>query len=979
MQPTRIGVLLACALMLLPPVPSIVSAQGPAAAPQTSRVVRPSGEPSKPGSPGQKPGDSSKSSDEKKPDGDQKEDEKKEEEGKPKIISRSSEPQLPEKFISIDIKPDADGKVTFNFQGVPWLPVLTWLAKISDQSLDWQELPGDYLNLRTQRAYDLKEARDLINRHLLARGFTLLLDGELLTVVNIKKINPGLVPRAEPDELADRMPHDFAKVSFPLKWMIAEKAAEELKPMLSENGTIAPLKSVNRLEVMDAVINLQEIHRLLTLEQSSTRTEPTQIKVFRLEHVRAEETVGLLEEILGLEKPPSGDISNSMGQQIMQQLQRMQQRSSSGGSNGGGDEEGKPRLIVNSRQNSILAHAPPDKMEIIEETILAVDVPQEGDRHILQNMDRMKVYRLITLDPQPLVQILLDLGDLSPRSRIQVDEDNRSIIVFGTLADHVTVKTLVDRLDGSNRSFEVVPLRRLRADEVAGTIQYMMGEEEEEEDNNRGGYYSYYSSRYGSRNSSSSSKDTRPFRVDADVENNRLLLWANDVEYEEVSNLLEKMGEIPPDRGSSETMRVIDLPSDGEAREILKRLEGIWPTIRPNELQVQPLRRDTERRAPADSVEDVPRTDVETKEDAAPVVDRGGRPAVQLAVMQQEHPLAGIENGEEGQTSVPAVPRSGREPPIVIQQLPDGRILLGSQDTRALDHLEEVLGQLTPDAPDFHVFQLKHPNTWAYGIELILEEYFQNEEDNETVIDPWWGYSYSQKKDSGSSRLSRRKQLKIISDSDSQTILVQGATNEQLKIIQNLIDIYDQPVSSDPASVRRMQVFRLQYSEAKTIADTVKSVYRDLLSANDPALQSPNQSREPSVDKGITYVYNRGPQAEGSEEEPQTPIRFKGLLSVGVDEISNSVVVSAAEGLMVDISELIEALDEAARPQTKVQVLQLSPGLDVATLKERLNDAFGEKRNQDRGRFDRRQFPGQGNNGPQPGPQPNGGQAPRGR
>lgn len=177
-----------------------------------------------------------------------------------------------------------------------------------------------------------------------------------------------------------------------------------------------------------------------------------------------------------------------------------------------------------------------------------------------------------------------------------------------------------------------------------------------------------------------------------------------------------------------------------------------------------------------------------------------------------------------------------------------------------------------------------------------------------------------------------------------------------------------------------MQVFRLEYSDAKVIADTVKAVYRDLLSANDPALQSPNQSREPSsVDKGITYVYNRGPQGDGDDPEPQTPIRFKGLLSVGVDEISNSVVVSAAEGLMDDIGQLIEALDEAARPQTKVQVLQLSPGLDVATLKERLNDAFGEKRPQDRGRFDRR--PQQGpNGGPQRGPQPNGGfQGPRGQ
>ncbi|MEW4528998.1 secretin N-terminal domain-containing protein [Maioricimonas sp. JC845] len=966
------------ALMLLSTGASVVHAQERTVVPQPGRVVRPGSAPSGAVRPGQKPGEAKKPEDGKKPDDGKKDgDEKKEDDGKPKIITRSSEPQLPEKFITIDIEPDADGKVTFNFQGVPWLPVLTWLAKISDQSLDWQEIPGDYLNLRTQRAYDLQEARDLINRHLLSRGFTLLVDGELLTVVNIRKINPGMVPRVEPDELADRMPHDFAKVSFPLKWMLAEKAAEELKPMLSENGTIAALKSVNRIEVMDAVINLQEIHRLLSLEQSSTRSEPTLIRVFTLEHIRAAETVSLLEEILGLEKPGGGgELSNSMGQQIMQQLQRMQRSSQSGSKGGGSDEENKPRLVVNERQNSILAHAPPDKMEVIEQTIRALDVPQERDRHILQNMDRMKVYRLTTLDPEPLVQVLLDLGDLSPRSKIQVDEDNRSIIVFGTLADHVTVKTLVERLDGSTRSFEVIPLRRLRADEVAGTIQYMMGEEEEEDDNSRGGYYSYYSYRYGSRRDSGSSKETRPFRVDADVENNRLLLWANEVEYKEVSNLLEKMGEIPPDRGSSETMRVIDLPSDEEARRILERLRTIWPNIRPNELQLQPGSPRTERTGPPADEDSTPRTEAANSAAAAPVIERRSRLAAQLAVMQEERPLTD-DAGEP--TAAPGDAGEDDAPPIVIQQLPDGRIIVGSQDTRALDRLEEVLGQLTPAAPEFHVFKLKHPNTWAYGIELILEEFFQNKAEEEAVFDPYWGYTYSQKEDSPN-RLSRKKQLKIISDSDSQTILVQGATSEQLKIIQNLIDIYDQPVSSDPASVRRMQVFRLEYSDANVIADTVKAVYRDLLSANDPALQSPNQSREPSsVDKGITYVYNRGPQGDGDDPEPQTPIRFKGLLSVGVDEISNSVVVSAAEGLMDDIGQLIEALDEAARPQTKVQVLQLSPGLDVATLKERLNDAFGEKRPQDRGRFDRR--PQQGpNGGPQRGPQPNGGfQGPRGQ
>ena len=108
------------------------------------------------------------------------------------------------KAEELKVRPDEKGRVRFNFNGQPWPAVLEWLAQISGMSLDWQELPGDYLNLTTQRSYTIEEARDLINRHLLARGFTLLCQGELLTVANIKKLDPSLVPRVEPRELERR-------------------------------------------------------------------------------------------------------------------------------------------------------------------------------------------------------------------------------------------------------------------------------------------------------------------------------------------------------------------------------------------------------------------------------------------------------------------------------------------------------------------------------------------------------------------------------------------------------------------------------------------------------------------------------------------------------------------------------------------------------------------------------------------------------
>ena len=94
-------------------------------------------------------------------------------------------PQAPDPK-ELEARPDAEGRVRFNFTGQPWPGVLQWLADISAMSLDWQELPDGYLNLTTQRSYTLEEARDLINRHLLAALHDAH-QGEVISIFKIEK------------------------------------------------------------------------------------------------------------------------------------------------------------------------------------------------------------------------------------------------------------------------------------------------------------------------------------------------------------------------------------------------------------------------------------------------------------------------------------------------------------------------------------------------------------------------------------------------------------------------------------------------------------------------------------------------------------------------------------------------------------------------------------------------------------------------
>jgi len=541
-------------------------------------------------------------------------------------------------------------------------------------------------------------------------------------------------------------------------------------------------------------------------------------------------------------------------------------------------------------------------------------------------------------------------------------------IVHGTLVDLNSVHELIQELDSSTRNFEVIPLRRLAADEVAGTIQYLMGDEEDD-DNSNSGYYSYYSYRYGRGGSSQKKEDKRPFKVDADIENNRLLLWANEVELEEVQNLLVKMGEIPSGEGSNETLRVIDLTTDEDADRVLERIRQMWPNLAPNQLQIQPSptqpspAEETDQTEPSGALPsaDEPRPTDEsirtTKADVEPThpLLAAWAGEDELLAFDDSASSVGSERGETDNNNVTVPPRSRRSsqrateqtaapstsasgaPPITIQRGPDGKLIITSSDTRALDRLEAMMVDVAPPRRDYHIFHLKYPQTWAYGIELNLKDFFKDEMDTTTSYDPFWGTRVTQQ-DAGGSRLSKRRSLKIISDADSRTILVQGATPSQLQTIGDLIDIYDQPASSDPQAMRTTKFFHLEYSSAETVADTLKSVYRDLLSTNDPALRDPNgdkENRPQATGTTLTYVYNRGGSGEEEGEEPSR-ITFEGLISVGVDPISNTLVVSAIEGLMPEITEIVDTLDKAARPAGNFRVISLDSSINPASVQARL-------------------------------------------
>ena len=876
-----------------------------------------------------------------------------------------------------------DGKVAFHFREQSWDGLIGWLSEISDHPIDWLELPGDQVNLRSPGRYTVEQTRDLFNRHLLARGYTLLEVDAGSTVVSTENINPAIVPRVDVDRLKTLPPYTFVRTTMDAGWLSAEKLAEEFKPLISAGGKLTALTTTNQIEGMDAAANLADIAGLLQQQRDDTSRQSLAPEM-RLRYVPAEQAKTMLEQFLGIDKKSQPTLTP---QQIEQMQRRGQQPPPQT------PKEPEVSIVANVRQNSVLIRGKPDRVAIAMEFLKRIDVPSDVMATLSDVEKRVEVVRLTTLDPEKLIEIVSEMNILEPATRIRADKENAALIVSGSPADRYIIQSLVTRLDGSGRSFEVLPLRRLDPIEVAETIQFLMGQKKEEDDSSRNRRSYYYYDRY--RNDDEESGNDDEFRVAANTRYRQIMLWANDQEMKQVEDLLIKLGELPPPGGSPQTVRIIDASASEDTMKYLRRIKSQFEQMVPNEISLPDL-------PPEITAAEVPGSDEEAdgseSESVGEAIETGGRSSDDVeasAARSGTWRLANAAGPHETATkdaaetlandtraeadSSDAIPpekqtirsaadfdrafgrrrdsdplANGNEPskkgsPVQIEFDADGNLVISSSDTAALDRLETLMRQLEPPKRPYEVFHIEHAS--AFWIRTALEDYFNDgdgSEDSEAdSFFRWYWGDDDDDEETEPAGLGKASKMKFVDDIDTNTLVVSGASGSQLRTIRELIALWDVPEPVNKRKTRFTKLVRVRYGQAEAIAETVKEAYRDLLSSNDKTFQKNRGGgggggRGDGDDGPEKSRRGSGSSLEsGDQDGGGTDFSFKGKLSLGIDPVGNTLLVSAeGESLLELIVDMIDQLDEAAQPAGQVEVLQVSGSIDGEEL-QRAMEAFG--------------------------------------
>ena len=399
--------------------------------------------------------------------------------------------------------------------------------------------------------------------------------------------------------------------------------------------------------------------------------------------------------------------------------------------------------------------------------------------------------------------------------------------------------------------------------------------------------------------------------------------------------------------------RQVRLIESGDAKttpQLLEQLQEAWSASGGNKLIIK-VPPETK---PAPKVEEKEEKDkAKTDTPAKPANDRSASasPRNRVAARFVEMAVTGAAaNNSEPATQIPkaAAPPQASPPaanpsaalaPVTITVGPDGRLTISSTDTAALDRMEQLIEELSPPQRRFKVFRLNHIRAIDFYFD-VLKDYFK--EDLETKGDNefmgfFYGPRFGKSEDKTGPALSKRKKLMLTWDPQSNSILAANGSASQMAELQQLVDEFDKPANSDSVEKRKTAPVKIRFSKPTVIAAAVKEVYRDLLSAKDKEFDRGDQKEKKGASERVTIIDYAPSMGDSGDGKPsQLKVGFEGALSLGADDVSGVLIVSAQTAIFDNIVTMVHELDEQAAPKTTVQVYQTHGNVRADALQKAL-------------------------------------------
>ncbi len=175
----------------------------------------------------------------------------------------------------------------------------------------------------------------------------------------------------------------------------------------------------------------------------------------------------------------------------------------------------------------------------------------------------------------------------------------------------------------------------------------------------------------------------------------------------------------------------------------------------------------------------------------------------------------------------------------------------------------------------------------------------------------------------------------VISANESSNSIIITDTGSNVKKFINIVTALDTQMSS----LLDVRVYRLEYAEAKDVADMLNRVFKkETTGSNEPANRGGGGGGSP-FDR-IREMMSRG----GGDKESVSSFSGNVQIRAAADESTNTVVVSGPADTLMVIDNVIKNMDQESNNNQVIHIYPLK-NAQAANLKRMLNNMFREMQN----------------------------------
>ncbi len=552
--------------------------------------------------------------------------------------------------------------------------------------------------------------------------------------------------------------------------------------------------------------------------------------------------------------------------------------------------------IVTDRGNEVLvATATPEQHKVIENIVRQMTGTFQGE-----NAPSAQTYHLVAADGETVLNVLTDLFIRADEVRLSLDQVNQTLVAIARPDQHKTIQALLAELDPKNltaegRTLDLYEFDRadgemfvdviqgiLRSEDSAAKVVYEPGTRHLVVTTTKSGHmkvretverlmkkdprelevfqltfldpFTAELAIDGIFDDGFTDSDSLPM-IQSNDDAQQLIVRASPDQIQEIRALLVKMGEVNLAEfgagNANRTMRVIRV--NGNIDSAIRRVEDLWPKLRKNPIQIL---------KPGEAAKETP--------GQFSIPPQKPQPPREVVIAQ-------ATEREKGNDEQPVDEKKQTLSPIVIMPGQD-RLTISSEDTEALDQMEALLRAMFSRAGgsrsrDFSIYQLK--NAGATEVSTTLKQIFDNS--------------------AGSVSFGR---VVLVPDERLNVLIVYAGRSDRERIEQ-LVEVLDIEQVPDTKRAYQTKVIPLQYADAKRVERLVQGIYKAQMVAG-------GSRQRATIPKGVPpEVATVLRQINAAASSP--------LLTVEVQDETNSLIVKAPQSLLEELETLIVSLDESAQ------------------------------------------------------------------